>query len=64
MKALVVNAVGGGFDFEDVDIAAPLGREVLVDVRSLSATLTSSSPPTLPLGSLPTLRISQWSSGG
>src|ERR1700758_3827796 len=34
MKALVVNAVGGGFDFEDVDIAAPLGREVLVDVRA------------------------------
>ena len=34
MKALVVNAVGGPFDFEDVDIAAPLGREVLVDVRA------------------------------
>jgi S-(hydroxymethyl)glutathione dehydrogenase / alcohol dehydrogenase len=34
MKALVVNAVGGKFNFEDVDIAAPLGREVLVDVRA------------------------------
>ena len=34
MKALVVNAVGRGFDFEDVDIAAPIGREVLVDVRA------------------------------
>lgn len=34
MKALVVNAIGGGFDFEDVDIAAPLGREVLVEVRA------------------------------
>jgi hypothetical protein len=34
MKALVVNTVGGPFDFEDVDIAAPLGREVLVDVRA------------------------------
>ena len=33
MKALVVNAVGGPFDFEDVDIAGPMGREVLVDVR-------------------------------
>ena len=33
MNALVLNAVGGGFDFEDVDIAAPIGREVLVDVR-------------------------------
>ena len=34
MKALVLNAVGRGFDFEDVDIAAPLGREVLVDVKA------------------------------
>jgi hypothetical protein len=30
MKALVVNALGRGFDLEDVDIAAPIGREVLV----------------------------------
>jgi hypothetical protein len=28
MKALVLNALGRGFDFEDVDIAAPIGREV------------------------------------
>src|ERR1700758_691707 len=34
MKALVVNAVGGGFDFEDVDIATPIGREVLIDVQA------------------------------
>jgi hypothetical protein len=34
MKALVVNALGRGFDFEDVDIAAPIGREVLVDVQA------------------------------
>jgi hypothetical protein len=34
MKALVVNAVGGRFDFEDVDIAAPIGCEVLVDVKA------------------------------
>src|ERR1700730_12723422 len=34
MKALVLNAVGRGFDFEDVDIAAPIGREVLVDVQA------------------------------
>jgi len=27
MKALVLNALGRGFDFEDVDIAAPTGRE-------------------------------------
>src|SRR5580692_454731 len=34
MKALVLNAVGREFDFEDVDIAAPIGREVLVDVQA------------------------------
>ena len=34
MKALVVNAVGRPFDFEDVQIAEPIGREVLVDVRA------------------------------
>ena len=34
MKALVVNALGRGFDFEVVDIAAPIGHEVLVDVQA------------------------------
>jgi S-(hydroxymethyl)glutathione dehydrogenase/alcohol dehydrogenase len=34
MKALVLNALGRGFDFEDVDIAVPIGREVLIDVRA------------------------------
>ena len=34
MKALVSNAVGSGFDLEDVDLAAPVGHEVLVDVRA------------------------------
>ena len=34
MKALVVNALGRGFDLDDVDIAAPTGREVLVDVQA------------------------------
>ena len=34
MKALVVNAIGRGFDFEDVDIDAPVGREVLINVQS------------------------------
>ena len=34
MKALVVNALGGGFDLEDIDIAVPMGREVLVDVQA------------------------------
>ncbi len=34
MKALVLNALGRGFELEDVDIAAPMGREVLVEVRA------------------------------
>src|SRR5258707_15338929 len=34
MKALVLNAPGNGFDFEEVEIAAPIGREVLVDVQA------------------------------
>jgi S-(hydroxymethyl)glutathione dehydrogenase/alcohol dehydrogenase len=34
MKALVVNALGRGFDLEEVDIAAPIRREVLVDVKA------------------------------
>jgi S-(hydroxymethyl)glutathione dehydrogenase/alcohol dehydrogenase len=34
MKALVVNSLGRGFDLADVDIAAPIGREVLVDVQA------------------------------
>src|SRR5258708_1564321 len=34
VKALVLNTLGRGFDFEDVDIAAPMGREVLVNVQA------------------------------
>src|SRR5258705_1678050 len=34
MKALVVNALGQGFDLEDIDLAAPMGREVLIDVQA------------------------------
>src|SRR4029450_873962 len=34
MKALVLNALGRGVDFEDVDIAGPMGREVLVNVQA------------------------------
>jgi D-arabinose 1-dehydrogenase-like Zn-dependent alcohol dehydrogenase len=33
-KALVLDALGRGFDFEDVDIAAPMGREVLINVQA------------------------------
>jgi len=34
VKALVVNALGRGFELDDIDIAAPIGREVLVDVQA------------------------------
>jgi len=34
MKTLLVNALGRGFDFEDVEIATPIGREVLVNVQA------------------------------
>jgi len=34
MKALVLNALGRGFDLEELDIAPPMGREVLIEVRA------------------------------
>ena len=34
MKALVLNAIGRGFDLENVDLARPIGHEVLVDVQA------------------------------
>lgn len=34
MKAAVVRAIGAGFETTDVEIAAPIGREVLVDVKA------------------------------
>jgi len=34
MKGLVVNAPGRGFEYEDIDIAAQQGREVLIEVQA------------------------------
>ena len=34
MKAAVVDAVGAGFTIAEVELAHPLGREVLIDVRA------------------------------
>ena len=34
MRAAVVNALGRGFDVEDLEIDEPIGREVLVDVKA------------------------------
>ena len=34
MKAVVVREFGAGFVTEDVDLAAPIGREVLLEVKA------------------------------
>jgi len=34
MNALVLNALGRGFDFEEIQIANPIGREVLINVQA------------------------------
>ena len=34
MKALVVNAAGRSFNLEDVDVASPIGSEVLIEVQA------------------------------
>jgi Zn-dependent alcohol dehydrogenase len=34
MKALILNAIDRGFDVGDVDIAAPIGRVVLVELQA------------------------------
>jgi len=34
VKALILKALGRGFELNDVDIATPIGREVLVDVKA------------------------------
>lgn len=34
MKASVVRALGGGFELAEIDVAEPIGREVLVEVKA------------------------------
>ncbi|MCG2621324.1 zinc-binding dehydrogenase [Arthrobacter sp. I2-34] len=34
MKAAVVNAIGGGFELDEVELANPAGREVLIEVKA------------------------------
>ncbi|MFJ8001262.1 alcohol dehydrogenase catalytic domain-containing protein [Streptomyces sp. NPDC096310] len=46
MKASVVNGFGQGFHLEDVDIADPVGREVLIDVKASGLCLTDHSVAT------------------
>ncbi|MFE9171906.1 alcohol dehydrogenase catalytic domain-containing protein [Streptomyces kebangsaanensis] len=59
MKAAVVDTMGGGFTVQDVEIAEPAGREVLVEVRAsglchtdltLATRASSPFPPPVVLG--------------
>ena len=55
MKALVLNALGQGFDFEDVEIAAPIGREVLVGVQASGLCHTDLLFATHDIGPIPSV---------
>ena len=50
MKAAVVNAVGGGFSVEAISIAAPIGREVLVDIKAAGLCHTDHTVATIDIG--------------
>lgn len=50
MKASIVREFGGGFSVADIDIAAPVGREVLVDVRASGLCHSDELAATHPLG--------------
>jgi S-(hydroxymethyl)glutathione dehydrogenase / alcohol dehydrogenase len=50
MKAAVVNAVGAGFSVEDIAIAEPIGREVLIDVKAAGLCKTDHTIASVDLG--------------
>jgi S-(hydroxymethyl)glutathione dehydrogenase / alcohol dehydrogenase len=50
VKAAVVNAVGGGFSVEEISIAAPIGREVLVDIKAAGLCHTDHTVATIDIG--------------
>ena len=50
MKASIVREFGGGFELADVDIATPVGREVLVEVRASGLCHSDELAATHPLG--------------
>jgi S-(hydroxymethyl)glutathione dehydrogenase / alcohol dehydrogenase len=50
VKAAVVNSAGTGFNVEDISIAAPIGREVLVDVRAVGLCHTDHTIASVDLG--------------
>src|SRR5580700_6829937 len=53
MKAAVVDAVGAGFTLADVELAHPLGREVLIDVRASGLCHTDLTIATQDIGVFP-----------
>jgi S-(hydroxymethyl)glutathione dehydrogenase / alcohol dehydrogenase len=48
--AAVVNAVGSGFSVEDIAIAAPIGQEVLVDVKAVGLCHSDHTIATMDMG--------------
>lgn len=50
MRAAVVNSLGSGFSIEDISIAAPIGREVLVDVKAAGLCQTDHTIASVDLG--------------
>src|SRR5580692_7168848 len=55
MKALVLNAVGRSFELEDIEIATPVRREVLVEVRASGLCHTDLTVATHPIFPTPSV---------
>lgn len=53
MKAAVVDAVGAGFKIAEVELAQPLGREVLIDIRASGLCHTDLTIATQDVGVFP-----------
>ena len=53
MKAAVVDAVGAGFKIAEVELARPVGREVLIDVRASGLCHTDLTIATQDVGVFP-----------
>ena len=55
MKALLLSAVGRGFELEDIEIATPARREVLVEVRASGLCHTDLTIATHPIFPTPSV---------
>lgn len=53
MRAAIVDAVGAGFAIQEIDLADPIGREVLVDVRASGLCHTDWTLATQDMGIIP-----------